>query len=88
VERSHRAFLIPVQNPSKKTQASSDIFYTISIPEMQMHNIEATSTDKAAQNEKLREAVCPDCGSELRYSEASFYCPICGFSQENVLIDL
>ncbi|MBU0975804.1 hypothetical protein KJ918_03320 [Patescibacteria group bacterium] len=55
---------------------------------MQMHNIEATSTDKAAQNEKLREAVCPDCGSELRYSEASFYCPICGFSQENVLIDL
>ncbi|MDD3648391.1 MAG: hypothetical protein PHS44_07910 [Candidatus Dojkabacteria bacterium] len=54
---------------------------------MQDRNSYAKSIDKTAP-EKNFDDYCPDCGCALRYSEASFYCPVCGFSQENLLFDL
>lgn len=54
---------------------------------MQNTNSEAKSQEKTAQGYRQVD-YCPDCGCRLRHSEASFYCPLCGFSQENVLIGL
>jgi hypothetical protein len=31
---------------------------------------------------------CPDCGGKIFYAEGTFFCPVCGFSQENMLSDL
>lgn len=33
------------------------------------------------------ENICPDCGTKLRFQEASFLCPSCGFSIENIYKD-
>lgn len=31
---------------------------------------------------------CPECGGALLYSQAGFYCKVCGFSQEAVIESL
>jgi len=30
---------------------------------------------------------CPECGSRLVFSESSFFCPICGFSQADFSLE-
>jgi len=30
---------------------------------------------------KLKEEVCPDCGTQIRYLEGCFLCPACGHSK-------
>lgn len=45
-------------------------------------------TLKARQVLEKYKKYCPECGTSLVFSEASFYCPICGFSQEDFVLEL
>jgi len=31
---------------------------------------------------------CPECGTKLVFSEASFYCPACGFCQSDSVLEV
>ncbi len=43
--------------------------------------------DRKSVTEKQSQ-MCPDCGAKLVFSESSFYCPVCGFSQSNFVLEL
>lgn len=34
------------------------------------------------------EGCCPRCDASLVFAEASFYCPICGYSQEDFILEI
>jgi len=56
-----------------------------------MDHDQNTSKNKGTSKKEktiLNDVYCPECGGALFFAEASFYCPVCGFSQETFLEDL
>lgn len=44
-------------------------------------------TPKFVTVKEKYEGKCPECKSQLIFAEASFYCPNCGFSEKDFVVE-
>jgi len=52
---------------------------------MQRGNTDIKSKSKTIV--EIYDGRCPECGNMLTFAESSYYCPYCGFSQRDFMLE-